>query len=208
VRANNSGEAEEGWEVTGQTECYADDHLSVITEVVKPPSRSQAKPWTIVRRKSAVVVAAMTRDNKLLLVRQERIPIRMAIWEVPAGQIDEAKPAPAEIEATALRELREETAHVLAADGELIALGDFFASPGFTDEREYLFFARPVEPLPDQKIDQDEAIIEYRAISIPEVQEMIARDEIRDANTLSICARLAARGLIELNGRKMDHGPS
>ena len=200
MRVNKTGEEEEGWKVTGQRERYADDHLSVITEEVKTPSRSHSKPWTIVRRKSAIVVAAMTRDNKLLLVRQERIPIRMALWEVPAGQIDEAKPGRAEIEATALRELREETAHVLAADGELIALGDFFASPGFTDEREYLFLARPVEPLPDQKIDQDEAIIEYRAFSIPEVQEMIARDEIRDANTLSICARLAARGLIKFNG--------
>jgi ADP-ribose pyrophosphatase len=201
VRVNKSGQPEEGWKVSGQTEHYSDDHLSVVTEQVQAPSRSQGKAWTIVRRKSAIVVAAMTRDNKLLLVRQERIPIRMALWEVPAGQIDQPNPGRAEIEATALRELREETAHVLPEGGKLIALGDFFSSPGFTDEREYLFLARPVEPLPDGKIDQDEAIIEYRAFSIPQIQEMIAREEIRDANTLSICARLAARGLIKFNGQ-------
>jgi ADP-ribose pyrophosphatase len=143
----------------------------------------------------------MTRDGKLLLVRQERIPIRMALWEVPAGQIDETEPGREEIEATALRELREETAHGLASDGELVALGDFFASPGFTDEREYLFFARPVEPLSDKKIDQDEAIIDCRAFSIAEVKEMIARHEIRDANTLSVCARLVAQGLIQFQAR-------
>jgi ADP-ribose pyrophosphatase len=208
VRVNKPGQEEKGWKVSGETEHYADDHLSVVTEEVQAPSRSQAKPWTIVRRKSAIVVAAITRDNKLLLVRQERIPIRMAIWEVPAGQIDQPNPDRAEIEATALRELREETAHVLADDGKLIPLGHFFASPGFTDEREYMFLARPVEPLPDGKIDQDEAIIEYRGFSIPEIQEMIAREEIRDANTLSICARLAARGLIKFDGQKMDHGAS
>jgi ADP-ribose pyrophosphatase len=206
VRVNKARPDEGGWEVTGQTEHYADDHLAVITEQVKAPSRSHPKPWTVVRRKSAVVVAAMTRDDKLLLVRQERIPIRMALWEVPAGQIDEAEPAPEEVEATALRELREETAHVLASDGELVGLGDFFASPGFTDEQEYLFLARPVEPLRDQKIDQDEAIIDCRAFSIAEVQEMIARHEIRDANTLSICAKLVARGLIQFQARSTSHG--
>lgn len=201
MRVNKLRPAEEGWEVTGQTEHYSDDHLAVITEEVKAPSRSHPKPWTIVRRKSAVVIAAMTRDGKLLLVRQERIPIRMALWEVPAGQIDETEPGREEIEATALRELREETAHGLASDGELVALGDFFASPGFTDEREYLFFARPVEPLSDKKIDQDEAIIDCRAFSIAEVKEMIARHEIRDANTLSVCARLVAQGLIQFQAR-------
>jgi len=197
VRVNKPKPDKAGWEVTGETEHYADDHLAVITEQVRAPSRSHPKAWTTVRRKSAVVIAAMTRDDKLLLVRQERIPIRAALWEVPAGQIDEAEPRLEQIEATALRELREETAHVLASDGELVALGDFFASPGFTDEQEYLFLARPVEPLRDQKIDPEEAIIDCRAFSIAEVQEMIARHEIRDANTLSICARLVARGLIQ-----------
>ena len=32
----------------------------------------------------------MTADGKLVLIRQERIPIRTDIWEVPGGQIDEA----------------------------------------------------------------------------------------------------------------------
>ena len=31
----------------------------------------------------------MTPDGRLLLIRQERIPIRAAIWEFPAGQIDD-----------------------------------------------------------------------------------------------------------------------
>ena len=193
-------EEEQGWEIARQTKHYADDHLSVITEEVKSPSRSRPKPWTIVRRKSAVVIAAMTRDNKVLLIRQERMPVQRTLWGVPAGQVDETKPGREKIEATALRELREETAHVLASDGELIALGDFFASPGFTDEREYLFLARPVEPV-HEKIDEQEDILECRAFSIRELQQMIARHEIRDANTLSIYARLVARGLIDLPER-------
>lgn len=193
----------EGWRTRARVSQYADNHMDVVTEEVTTPSRSQPKAWTTVYRKSAVVVAAVTREGKFLLVRQERIPIRSAIWEMPAGQVDEAQPGRAGIEATALRELREETGYELAGDGELIGLGEFFSSPGFTDEREYLFLARPVKPVADSAVHHEEFIIDCRAFSVPELQRMIAEGEIRDANTLSICARLAARGLLAFGSRSI-----
>ena len=136
----------------------------------------------------------MTRDNCLLLVRQERIPIREAIWEMPAGQVDEDDPTMEEVEATASRELEEETGYGLAGGGKVINLGDCFSSPGFTDEREHLFLLSPVE-LKKQE-NQEESIVDCRTFTIDEIREMIARNEIRDANTLSAFARLVARGLI------------
>ena len=51
-------------------------------------ARPEPRAWTIVHRKAAVVVAPMTRDGKIVLIHQERIPIRQAIWEMPSGQID------------------------------------------------------------------------------------------------------------------------
>lgn len=131
----------------------------------------------------------MTTDGKFVLIREERVPIRAATWQMPAGQIDNDAD---EIEATALRELREETGFELAPDGELIPLGHFFTSPGLTDEHCYLFLARSVQPA---GISSDESILECRAFSVAELSAMIAANEIRDANTLSICARMAARGL-------------
>jgi ADP-ribose pyrophosphatase len=188
----------EGWETLSRTARYTDDHLEVVTEEVKSPSRPAPKAWTTVHRKNAVVMAAMTRDGKFLLIRQERIAIRSAIWEMPAGQVDNANASAAEIEATALRELQEETGHELRPDGELLALGDFFSSPGFTNEREFLFLARPVVPCQAKALDDAEGILECRAFSLTELHRMIADNEIRDANTLSIWARLVARGLIAL----------
>ena len=141
----------------------------------------------------------MTRDGKLLLIRQERIPIRAAIWEVPGGQIDDATTDEATIKAVALRELREETGYQLAQDGEMIALGDYFSSPGFTDERGYFYLMRPVEAGPDGHAhDESESILDCRGFSPSELGRMIAENKIRDANTLSICARLVARGFLSL----------
>lgn len=140
----------------------------------------------------------MTADGKLILIRQERIPIRAAIWEVPAGQIDDEEEMDAdEIAAVALRELREETGFELAEGGDLIPLGDYFTSPGFTDERGYFFLAHPVqECATGHSPDESESILDCRAFSADELRRMIAENEICDANTLALCARLLARGLL------------
>ena len=159
-------------------------------------------------RKAAVIIAPMTRDRRIVLIRQERIPIRTAIWEMPSGQIDNVAGggdpghrAPEMIEKVALRELREESGYQLAKDGELIALGHYFSSPGFTDERGYFFLARPVETIANYVRDETESILDCREFSIPEIRRMIAENEIRDANTLSMWARLSARGFLFVQQR-------
>jgi ADP-ribose pyrophosphatase len=200
VKRSNPVRDEEGWETISSESHFADPHVEVVTDRVKTPSRSNPRAWTIVHRKPAIVIAPMTRDGKILLIRQERVPIRAAIWEFPAGQIDEShEPKQHEIEAAALRELREEANHELAADGELISLGYYFSSPGFTDEHGYFFLARPVEPCAGPHRPHDsESILDCRSFSVGDLSRMIAENEIRDANTLSICARMAARGFLSL----------
>jgi ADP-ribose pyrophosphatase len=184
-----------GWETISSERHFANPHIEVATYQVRTPSRSQSRAWTIVHRKAAVIIAPITREGRIVLIRQERIPVRAAIWEMPSGQIDSAGET---IEQVALRELREESGYQLAEEGKLIALGDYFSSPGFTDERGYFFLARPVEPIANYARDETESILDCRAFSVPEIRRMIADNEIRDANTLGFCARLAAHGFLSL----------
>src|SRR5438874_2926334 len=196
------GVKESGWKTISSERHFANAHLEVVTNLVQTPARSDPRSWTIAHRKAAVIIAPMTRDGKIVLIRQERIPIREAIWEMPSGQIDYVAGEGAEtIEQVALRELREEAGYELTKDGDLIALGHYFSSPGFTDERGYFFLARPVVQSPDYVRDESESILDCRAFGIPEIRRMIAENEIRDANTLAICARLAARGFLSLESR-------
>ena len=190
----------DGWETLSEESHYDGAHLSVATCNVRTPSRPAGQRWTIARRKAAVIVAPMTADGKLVLIRQERIPIRSTIWEVPAGQIDARQETDsATREAVALRELCEETGYELAPGGELVPLGVFFSSPGFTDEHGYLFLARPVQAgAAGHAHEESESILDCRAFDPRELREMIGSGEICDANTLSICARLLARGLFSL----------
>ncbi len=188
---------ERTWEIISSERHFANAHLEVATERVRTPSRSEPRAWTIVHRKAAVIIAPMTREGKILLIRQERIPIREAIWEMPSGQIDNHNADQGEIKKVALRELREEAGYELVQDGELIPIGHYFSSPGFTDERGYFFLARPVqrckEP-PDR--DETESILDCREFTVEQIRRMIAQNEIRDANTLGLWARLLAGGLL------------
>ena len=121
---------------------------------------------------------------------------------MPAGQIDgQIEPNEKEIEAVAVRELNEETGHELGPGGKLIPLGYYFTSPGFTDEHCYFFLARFVQPAAVHKREEGEGILECRAFSVGELSRMIAANEIRDANTLSICAGMAARGFFAFNAQ-------
>ena len=188
----------DGWETLSRDKLFENPYLQVFATETRTPSRPNARSWTVVHRKGAAVVAPLTADGKFLLVRQERIPIRATIWEFPAGQIDEnIEHTVTAICDTALRELREESGHELAPGGELIPLGHFFPSAGFTDEHSYLFLARPVVPsATGHAHDANEVITECRAFSPAELRAMIARNEIIDANTLSTFARLCALDLI------------
>jgi ADP-ribose pyrophosphatase len=186
----------EGWQTQGDETLFANPYLSVHRVTTTSPTRAVPFHWTVVHRKGAVVVAPMTAAGDLVLVRQERVPIRAQIWEFPAGQIDDQAEADA-IRATGLRELQEESGYELAPGGEIVSLGHFFPSSGFTDEHSHLVLARPVVPSPlGHKHDANEAIVDCRAFSAAEFRGMIASGEIRDANTLAAFARLIALGLM------------
>ncbi len=204
VRARMPLNRKRGWKTVSSQTQFADNHVEVVTEIVQTPTRSESHPWTVVRRKPAVIIAPVRADGKFVLVRQERVPIRAAIWEMPAGQIDQTieQPNQNEIESAAMRELREETGYELVQGGRLIPLGHYFCSPGFTDEHGYFFLARPVKRCRNSdRREKEESILECRAFAAMELRRMIAENEICDANTLSICARLATRGLLSLEPR-------
>ena len=95
-----------------------------------------------VRHPGAVCVLALDDDDRVLLVRQYRHPVRMELWELPAGLLDVAGEPPLE---AARRELAEE-ADLRA--GRWDVLIDWFNSPGGTDEALRCYLARDVSEVP------------------------------------------------------------
>lgn len=188
----------DGWEIRAISTLFKDAHLEVFREEVVPPGENRVRNWTVVRRKQAVVIAPVTKDGNFLLIHQARIPVRKFLWEFPAGQIDDSfEPEMELIRETALRELTEETGYSLAPGGDLIYLGHYYTSQGYSDETPHLFLARPVYPTGlGHQPDDSETIVECREFTYAELCSMIADSVIQDANTLATFARLSARRLL------------
>jgi 8-oxo-dGTP pyrophosphatase MutT (NUDIX family) len=90
----------------------------------------------------AVSVLAMDDEERVLLLRQYRHPVRHELWELPAGLLDEPDEPPVE---AARRELWEE---VDLRAGRYDVLADFLNSPGGSDEAQRVFLARDVTEVP------------------------------------------------------------
>jgi 8-oxo-dGTP pyrophosphatase MutT (NUDIX family) len=90
----------------------------------------------------AVAVVVLDGEDRVLLLRQYRHPVRARLWEVPAGLLDvEGEPA---VDAAA-RELAEE-ADLVADRWDVLV--DFATTPGASNEAIRVFLARDVREVP------------------------------------------------------------
>ena len=136
----------------------------------------------VARHPGGVVILAMKDPMTLILVKQFRYPIMKTVLELPAGKLEKGE----DPDIAAKRELEEETGYI--AD-RWISLGYIHTTPGFCDEKLYLYKAEGLHFVGEHP-DEGE-IIKAAEFTIPEVMLKIKAGEINDAKTL--CAIL--RGL-------------
>lgn len=115
-------------------------------------------------------------EPEVTLIRQYRYAADGEILEVPAGKLEEDE----EPAACARRELVEE---VGLRASEVHDLTSLFTTPGFTDERMYLFVATGLEHVGADH--QDHEFIEVERVSLERALEMAARGEIEDGKSVA-----------------------
>jgi len=134
----------------------------------------------IVHPKGAVAILPVTETGYLLL-RQYRYAIGQYIYEAPAGTMEDGE-EPAE---TARRELIEEAG---MAAKTFIPKGFIYTTPGFTDEKIWLFEARGLTPSHEYEKDADE-VIEVKPVTREETDAMVENGTICDAKTICLLHR-------------------
>jgi ADP-ribose pyrophosphatase len=130
----------------------------------------------LVKFPKTVGILPLIEKDKIILIKQFRFPIRKEIWEIPAGKL-KPKEKP---EIGAKRELREETGYEAK---ELIKIGEFYLSPGYSTEYMYLFLAKNLKK-GKEDLDKEEKIKEVRVFSKKEIEKMIKLRKIVDAKTI------------------------
>jgi ADP-ribose pyrophosphatase len=157
--------------------------LQVSTERVTLPNRQEIE-LDIVRHPGASAVVPFTSGREVLLIRQFRHAAGGMLLEVPAGKLDPGESP----EACAARELEEEAGQ---RPGRLEKLGWIWTTPGFSDEKIYLFAAFDLEPVP-QRTQADE-VIEVVRMGLPEALELIWRGDLNDAKSVIALLHAARR---------------
>jgi ADP-ribose pyrophosphatase len=127
-------------------------------------------------------------DRHVWLTRQPREAVgATASLEIPAGKLDVPEEGPLE---TAKRELAEEIGKRAATWEELFA---FYTSPGFSDERVWIYLATDLSDSGPAQADDDERI-EIVPWALTELDAAI--DECEDSKSLIALLWLASRRVL------------
>jgi ADP-ribose diphosphatase len=129
----------------------------------------------VVHHPGSAVIVPVFEDGSVALVKQYRHPAVRYLLEVPAGTLNRGERP----EDGAARELEEELGF---APGRLEKLCEFFVSPGFLEEKMWLYLATELIEK-KQRLESDE-LIEIVRCPINQALEMVTAGEIQDAKTI------------------------
>jgi ADP-ribose pyrophosphatase len=134
-----------------------------------------AHPYYRISSISWVNIYAITKDQKVILIRQPRAGMMAETNEIPGGGIDPGE----EPKVAALRELEEETGYVA---GSLHYVGEVNPNPAIMNNKLYMFLAVDCE-LAKQRQHFPDATeeIEVRTVPVAEIDGMIQKGELHNA---------------------------
>ena len=152
-----------------------------VDEVALPDGRTCE--LEIIRHQGAAAVVPIDDAGCAILVRQYRYAADGWLLEVPAGKLDPGE-AP---ETCAVREAEEETGFRI---GRLVPLGWIWTTPGFTDEKIWLYAGLDLSA-GEQELQADE-LIEVLKMPLREAAQAAADGSIRDGKTVITLLRASA----------------
>jgi ADP-ribose pyrophosphatase len=161
--------------ITESKEVYSCKLFKVTEDKAVDPKTGFEIARSVVRHAGSAVMMAMDDKDRILLVRQYRLPADDYLWELPAGKIDEGEKALQ----TAKRELVEETGYSAKT---WTKLATFYVSPGYVQERMTIFLATDLKSGKATPMDDEQ--IETRWFKKKEVGDMIREGRIKDAKTM------------------------
>ena len=129
--------------------------------------------YTVLRYHNAACVVALTEENRILLVKVPRYPMKQYLWELPGGKIDKSETALQ----CALRELEEETGYMA---GKIKRLIEYYPEPSFSTEKLEIFLATKISKT-GGTIPEREGLCEVSFFNFDEALNMILNGQIKSS---------------------------
>jgi len=134
----------------------------------------------------AVAIAAFTEDNKMILTKQYRHPLRKLIYDLPAGGMKDGEIP----EQAALRELQEETGYTAE---KLEWIGRFNWNPSNMSGTVEIFFTQSLKPKGSFNIDE---IATVELMDFNRVLEKVLKGELLDSALVIAALLVSVKGLL------------
>lgn len=138
---------------------------------------------------AVIIVANHIDEEKLVIIKQFRIPVNGYVYELPAGLIDDGE----DFEETVKRELKEETGLDLVNIDYMKTKLKLYISVGMTDESVALVYCNCSGNMSNEHLEDDEDI-EVMLVSKKEAEELINSND-----KIDIKAFLAIQNFIKSN---------
>ncbi|MFD3660473.1 NUDIX domain-containing protein [Streptomyces sp. NPDC058659] len=184
----------EEWRVVATTTPFQGKKTSVRTDdVVMPDGTVARRDYQV--HPGSVAVLALDEQDRVLLLKQYRHPVRQKLWEIPAGLLDVPGENPLH---AAQRELYEE-AHVKAGDWRVLT--DVYTTPGGCDEAVRIFLARDLAEAEGERfeVSEEEADMELARVPLAELVRGVLAGELHNnclvVGVLSLAAARAGEGV-------------
>jgi ADP-ribose pyrophosphatase len=160
-------------QILDSKEVFAGRVFTVTVDTIREGDKTYQRE--VVHHAGSAVIIPVFADGTIALVRQYRHPAVRYLLEAPAGTLNRGEVP----EEGAARELEEELGFVAA---RLEKLSEFFVSPGFCEEKMWLYLATDLTGT-SQQLEDDE-ILEIVRIPFSQALSMITTGEIEDAKTI------------------------
>lgn len=159
------------WTLLSSEYLFKDSWLTARKDRCLTPKGVLVDPYYVLEYPDWVNAVALTREGKILMVRQYRHALGQVVLEIPGGCMD---PTDADAEAGMRRELLEETGH---AFDQVQFLGSLSPNPSTSTNLTHMFLATGGTRVAELNLDANEEL-DVLELSVSDVLEALRNNQI------------------------------
>ena len=159
------------WKVLNRTKVLKTPIFDIFLEHSICPRNGKGGNFYVFDIRNWVNIVAVTKEQKIVMIRQFRQGSKTYEYEIPGGLIDDTDSSPLE---AGIRELREETGYA-GTNGRII--GKVLPNPALQGNVCYTALVENAEKVSSTAMEDAEDI-ETFLVTIPELEKMIRKGEI------------------------------
>ncbi|RZA03928.1 MAG: NUDIX hydrolase [Sphingobacteriaceae bacterium] len=161
------------WKTISSTYIHKGPWATLRADKCEMPNGTVVDEYFVLEYPDWANAVAVTKDNKIILVRQYRQAAGVVALEIPGGVIEKDE----DPETGMRRELLEETGYEF---DKIELISTIYPNPATSNNLTYCYLATGGKKVAEQSLDEHEEII-IEEYTIPEIKQLLAENKITQA---------------------------